>query len=105
MIRNLAIDQHRARLTRPAETESVDDLDLAADDAIDHILATQIVVDALSELPTAQRDVLTLTYNRGHTVAQTAALLGVPAGTVKSRSYYALRTLRDILQARGVIGS
>jgi DNA-directed RNA polymerase specialized sigma24 family protein len=34
-------------------------------------------------------------YFGGHSVAETAEILGIPMGTVKSRSYYALRVLRQ----------
>lgn len=103
VVRNLAIDHHRARGIRPPETQPLDDLELSVDDAIDRILTTQIVLDALSQLAPTHREVLTLTYYRGYSVAQAAESLGIPPGTVKSRSYYALRALRDILQARGVV--
>ena len=36
-------------------------------------------------------------YYRGRTVTEAAESLGVPAGTVKSRSYHALRALRGRL--------
>ncbi|MFE9633527.1 hypothetical protein [Streptomyces sp. NPDC006463] len=39
----------------------------------------------------------------GQSVAHAADKLGIPPGTVKSRSYYALRALRDILRARGLV--
>ncbi|MFI2351799.1 sigma-70 family RNA polymerase sigma factor [Streptomyces sp. NPDC019443] len=103
VVRNLAIDHHRARGIRPPETHSVDDLDLPVDDAIDNILTTQIVLDALGQLAPPHREILTLTYYHGYSVAQAATSLGIPPGTVKSRSYYALRALRDILHARGVV--
>lgn len=48
------------------------------------------------------RDVIALVYYRGYSVAQAAQALGVPPGTVKSRSYYALRALRDTLRAKGI---
>ena len=41
------------------------------------------------------------TYFRGRSVAEAAVVLGVPAGTVKSRTYYALRALRATLEERG----
>jgi RNA polymerase sigma-70 factor (ECF subfamily) len=41
-------------------------------------------------------------YFRGASVEEAAASLGIPEGTVKSRSFYALRSLRDALQEQGV---
>jgi RNA polymerase sigma-70 factor (ECF subfamily) len=46
--------------------------------------------------------VLLETYYRGKSVAEAAATLGVPAGTVKSRTFYALRALRLALEERGL---
>ncbi len=53
------------------------------------------VLSAMESLPPEQRDVLHALYFQGRDVADTAKSLGVPAGTVKSRSYHALRRLRE----------
>lgn len=53
------------------------------------------VLSAVESLPREQREVLHALYFQGRGVAETAASLGVPAGTVKSRSYHALRRLRE----------
>lgn len=103
VVRNLAIDNHRARLLRPSETQPIEELDLTVDDAIEHLLNTQIILDALSHLTPAHREVLTMTYYGGCSFVQAGELLGIPVGTVKSRSYHALRALRDILHIRGVV--
>jgi RNA polymerase sigma-70 factor, ECF subfamily len=44
-------------------------------------------------------------YYRGRSVAEAAAVLGVPRGTVQSRTFYALRALRVALEERGVTGT
>ncbi|MFD5256471.1 sigma-70 family RNA polymerase sigma factor [Streptomyces bobili] len=102
VVRNLSIDHHRNRAIRPPETHTTDDLDIPVEDAVDRVLTTQIVLGALDELSPTHREVITLLHHHGYTVAQAAEHLNVPAGTVKSRSHYALRTLRTVLRARDV---
>ena len=100
--RNLAIDGHRARRARPHEVgaEALDTV--AVDDDVDRALEAWEVADAIAALSPEHRAVLVETYYRGHTVAEAAQVLGIPAGTVKSRTYYALRGLRLALQERGI---
>jgi RNA polymerase sigma-70 factor (ECF subfamily) len=100
--RRIAIDAHRARMARPAE---VGDAVLAAVPAageIESSLDRILIADALGALSAEHRAVIVETYYRGRTAAEAAAVLGVPTGTVKSRSYYALRALKLALAERGV---
>jgi RNA polymerase sigma-70 factor (ECF subfamily) len=100
--RNVAVDAHRARKARPIE---VGDEPLALVPAIDEIeqaLDSWLVADAMSGLSPEHRAVLVETYYRGRSVAEAAAALGIPAGTVKSRTFYALRALKLALEERGV---
>jgi RNA polymerase sigma-70 factor, ECF subfamily len=103
--RHVAVDSHRARAARPVE---VGDAPLALvavpDDDIDRALDTWLVAEALASLSDKHREVLLLTFYRQRSVAETAAVLGVPEGTVKSRAYYALRALKVALAERGVEG-
>jgi RNA polymerase sigma-70 factor (ECF subfamily) len=41
------------------------------------------------------------TFYQGRSVTEAAAVLGIPAGTVRSRTFYALRALRLALEERG----
>jgi RNA polymerase sigma-70 factor (ECF subfamily) len=50
--------------------------------------------EALARLDEALRAVVILRYERGLSVAQTAEALGLPEGTVKSRTHAAIRKLR-----------
>lgn len=100
--RRIAIDGYRARSARPAE---VDDSILAVvpgSDEIDSALDRLIIADALSALSAEHRAVLVETYYRGRSVADAGRVLGVPTGTVKSRTFYALRALKLALAERGV---
>jgi len=58
--------------------------------------------ERLFDLKPEHRAVIVETYYRGRSVADTAQVLGVPEGTVKSRCYYALRALKLALAERGV---
>jgi RNA polymerase sigma-70 factor (ECF subfamily) len=100
--RNIAVDAYRARRARPTEA-GPDGLDLIpVDDEVDRALEAWQVTDALASLSVDHRQVLVETYYRGRSVAEAAAALGIPPGTVKSRTYYALRALRLVLEERGV---
>lgn len=100
--RHLVVDQHRARRARPAEVGSERVVELPAADELDRALQAWQVAGAVATLSEDHRAVLLETYYRGRSVAEAAAVLGVPAGTVKSRTYYALRALRLALEERGV---
>ena len=54
---------------------------------------------ALSLLPRAQRDAVALCFVAGHSQADAARLLGIPLGTVKSRSHSGVLRLRLLLGA------
>lgn len=60
------------------------------------------VAQALASLHPDHRQVLVETYFRGSSVGEAAATLGIPAGTVKSRTFYALKALKLALQERGL---
>jgi len=96
--RRLAIDARRARQARPAE---VGDAILESAPVIaDHSERSAAMLDvreAVKRLTPEHRDVLVQVYFRGASVAEAAAALGIPPGTVKSRAYYALRALRRVL--------
>ena len=98
----VAIDAHRARRARPTE---VGDEMLAVLPALDELEGTLdriVVTEALDSLSVEHRAVIVETYYRGRSVAETAEVLRIPPGTVKSRCYYALRALKLALVERGV---
>jgi RNA polymerase sigma-70 factor (ECF subfamily) len=100
--RNLAIDSYRARRARPTEVGEAALEVLSSPDEAERALESWAVADALTALRPEHRRVLLETYYRGKSVAEAAATLGVPAGTVKSRAFYALRALRLALEERGL---
>lgn len=100
--RRLVIDAHRARLARPAETAEGAEAVPVGVDEIDAALDAALVLDALRTLTPEHRTVLVDAYYGGRTAAEIASDRGLPAGTVRSRMFYALRALRLALQERGV---
>jgi RNA polymerase sigma-70 factor (ECF subfamily) len=61
----------------------------------------QLVQAALQMLSIENRQALFECYFRGASIAEAANTLGVPPGTVKSRTHYALRTLRQAIDGMG----
>jgi RNA polymerase sigma-70 factor (ECF subfamily) len=100
--KNLAVDAHRARQARPHEVGEAALSMSAVPDTADRALESWAVADALRELRPDHRSVLLETYYHGRSVAETAQVLGIPAGTVKSRTFYALRALKLALEERGL---
>lgn len=80
------------RFTRRRRADDRGSLDVG-DEATDHV-ALQRALDAL---PTKQRAAVVLRYYEGLSIAETASLLGVTDGTVKSQVSDALHKLRDVL--------
>ncbi|MFD5764025.1 sigma-70 family RNA polymerase sigma factor, partial [Streptomyces sp. NPDC127044] len=88
--RHLVIDAHRARQSTPAEAGG-DVLERAAEqtpgeDEIERALQSWAVADAVRTLTPDQRAILLETYYRGRTMTEAARVLGIPLGTVKSRT-------------------
>ncbi|MEV7615935.1 sigma-70 family RNA polymerase sigma factor [Streptomyces sp. NPDC089799] len=100
--RRLAIDARRARLVRPSEV-GPDALEHSphADDGTDTSVAVLDVREALGRLSRDHREVLVQIYFHGASVAEAGRALGIPCGTVKSRTHYALRALRAVLPGYG----
>jgi RNA polymerase sigma-70 factor, ECF subfamily len=76
---------------------------LTRDDAFDDLLAGLDVRTALDALSPKHREVLELHVLHDLTQAQVAERLGVPLGTVKTRTFHALRALKDELEERDLL--
>jgi RNA polymerase sigma-70 factor (ECF subfamily) len=61
----------------------------------------QLVLAALQVLSSEHRQALLECYFRGASVAEAAETLGVPPGTIKSRTHYAVRALRHAIDEIG----
>ncbi|MEW2545354.1 sigma-70 family RNA polymerase sigma factor [Streptomyces sp. NPDC047002] len=102
--RNVVTDGWRAKRVRPATVS--DDRAMhrvSAHDDIEAALEAQLVATALERLTADHRAVVRLLYYDGLSVAEAARRLTVPEGTVKSRAYYAVRSLRTAFEEMGVL--
>lgn len=97
--RNLAVDLYR----RPS-SRVMDELPTwgAVADQADRLLVGMTVREALLDLSAAHREVLEALYVRGERSVDVAERLGVPAATVRTRSFHALKSLGECLARRGV---
>jgi len=97
--RHVSIDMWRARSRNEEiiEVEPIDRPDPA--EYIEQAVTGLDVRAALATLSPKHRQVIVGMYYYGQQVDEIARSLGVPTGTVKSRSYYALRQLKHVMSA------
>ena len=100
--RNIVVDEWRTKRSRSELTVAEVPEGRGVSDHTDQLLLSWVVADAVLTLSPEHRAVLLECYYRGASVAQAAVRLGIPEGTVKSRTHYALRALRLALQELGV---
>ena len=93
--RRSVMDALREKYASPATVvvEDISDVALTPDDGLEDDL--RAMEDALGGLPLVEREILTLFYLKELTIGEIADVLGIPAGTVKSRLFRARALLRD----------
>lgn len=98
--RNAAIDKTRSKNYRKAgKTDEIDDIvsrrrELSQTPSVDHIGITAV----LDQLDASHRSVIELLYLQDFTQSEAAEELGLPLGTVKTRSRRAIMQLRELLK-------
>ncbi|WP_084263227.1 sigma-70 family RNA polymerase sigma factor [Actinomadura formosensis] len=100
--RRIVIDDQRRKNARPQEAGEGPLENMHVPDGLEDLLRSVVVSEALLALSPAHREVLNETFFRDRSVNEAAERLGIPVGTVKSRVYYALKSLRIALEERGV---
>jgi RNA polymerase sigma-70 factor, ECF subfamily len=103
LARRAAVDMWRRRgASGSRELPELEAEGAAGDDAFEHLLLRLAVGEALTRLSPAQREVLELSYREDLTQSQIAERLGIPLGTVKTRTMHALRALTSHVEAKGL---
>lgn len=98
--KRIVIDEWRSSRARPeVVTDDVPEQPVA--DTTEQAVDRHLVAAALRTLTAEHRAVLLECYFRGSSVGEAATTLGVPPGTIKSRTHYALRALRLAIEEMG----
>jgi RNA polymerase sigma-70 factor (ECF subfamily) len=95
--RNAIVDNGRARREPPVEGVEEKAGDETPADRAEAGWVAWRVHRSLAELPEAERVVIELAYWRGRSQSEIAELLGIPLGTVKTRTRTGLARLADML--------
>lgn len=99
--RNATVDAARRRGVRPSSVPFTPAAEPVVPDHVDASLRRWTVDEALRRVGEDHRVALVETYLRGRPYAEVAAELGVPVGTVRSRVFYGLKALRNVLDEMG----
>ena len=95
--RNAIVDRARSRSELPAEIPERADESAGPLERTEQGWVAWRVHRALEELPEHEREVIALAYWSGLSQSEVAEFLGIPLGTVKTRTRAALGRLADVL--------
>jgi RNA polymerase sigma-70 factor (ECF subfamily) len=96
--RNAIVDRSRNRPDLPAEVPDAPTGELGPQERAEASYVSWRVHRALEELPENERDVIELAYYAGLSQSEVADFLGIPLGTVKTRTRAGLARLADLLE-------
>jgi RNA polymerase sigma-70 factor (ECF subfamily) len=103
IVRNTAADHYRKNRRHLAAVPDAEPEPGAVQAQVDQFAEATLVREALMDLSDHHREVLVLAHYGALKVDEIAIRVGIPSGTVKSRLYYAMRSLRAALEERGVL--
>src|SRR5688572_21184427 len=101
--RHAIIDTRRRASVRPGLAPNEPTEEAAAGPSIEQAMLGWQVAAALERLSPEHRQVIRLAHFQGMTVREISERCELPIGTVKSRTWYALRSLRLALEEMGVV--
>jgi RNA polymerase sigma-70 factor (ECF subfamily) len=101
--RHAIIDQRRRASARPALAGEPLFERASAGEEIEQAMLGWQVAAALERLTPEHRQMIRLAHFQGLSVREIAERCEIPVGTVKSRTWYALRSLRLVLEEMGVV--
>jgi RNA polymerase sigma-70 factor (ECF subfamily) len=96
--RNAIVDRARTRTETPADIPEEAARDAGPAERAEQGWVSWRVHSALEELPEREREVIQLAYWSGLSQSEVAEFLGLPLGTVKTRTRAALAHLAELLE-------
>ena len=96
--RNAIVDRRRALGPTPAEPVDEPSSDAGPDERAEASWTAWRIHRALAELPEQERKLIELAYWGGLSQSEIADFVGIPLGTVKTRTRSALSRLADVLE-------
>jgi RNA polymerase sigma-70 factor (ECF subfamily) len=102
--RNKALSTLRVRVDQPlddAVAEAMPDPAISAEDSVEASERSAVVRRCLERLTPAHREIIDLVYYHEKSVDEVAAIVGVPAATVKTRMFYARKRLAQLVKDAG----
>jgi RNA polymerase sigma-70 factor (ECF subfamily) len=96
--RNAIVDRSRSRSEPPGEVPDIASTELGPDERAEASYVSWRVHRALESLSPNERDVIELAYYGGLSQSEVADFLGIPLGTVKTRTRAGLGRLADLLE-------
>lgn len=105
--RNTMIDHARAAAVRPWQARLLDpptaqEAGEQVPDPTERLLGAWLVEEALRRISAQHRVAIVETHLRERPHDEVAAELGIPVGTLRSRVFYGLKSLRTVLDEMGV---
>jgi RNA polymerase sigma-70 factor (ECF subfamily) len=103
--RNKALSQLRRRQPEELDEEVAEFIEDTADTpeaAMQKKQQGSILLDCLTQLSPAHREIIDLVYYHGNTIDEVAEIIGVPQNTVKTRMFYARKRIGELMAAKGV---
>jgi RNA polymerase sigma-70 factor (ECF subfamily) len=96
--RNAIVDRSRSRSEPPGEVPDIPSTELGPDERAEASYVSWRVHRALESLSPNEREVIELAYYGGLSQSEVADFLGIPLGTVKTRTRAGLGRLADLLE-------
>jgi RNA polymerase sigma-70 factor (ECF subfamily) len=104
--RNKALSALRVRVDQPLDevmAEAMPDPAITPEESLQANERSALVRRCLERLSPAQREIIDLVYYHEKSVDEVAAIVGVPAATVKTRMFYARKRLAALVKDAGTI--